>query len=305
MNILITGSSGFVGPYLVEELLKNYPNCELFSFNMRAFGFEHEEFVGDICDVKIVDELVEKVRPDLVFHLAGFSSQAKSFDYPELVLDVNVGGTRNILEAVKKYSPDAKILIVSSAAVYGKPSKVYVDEGMDLQETSPYSKSRIEQEKLISLYPDLYIVVSRSFNHTGPGQIDEFVLSSFAKQVADIKLKKIDPVILVGNLEVVRDFSDVRDVVRAYRLLLEEGRAGEIYNVGSGQGYELKSLLDKLIDIAGVKVEVKVDEKMYRPLDVPKLIADISKIKQDTSWSPVYSIDKTLEDLLNYWQNKN
>jgi len=155
------------------------------------------------------------------------------------------------------------------------------------------------------LYPDLYIVVSRSFNHTGPGQIDEFVLSSFAKQVADIKLKKIDPVILVGNLEVVRDFSDVRDVVRAYRLLLEEGRAGEIYNVGSGQGYELKSLLDKLIDIAGVKVEVKVDEKMYRPLDVPKLIADISKIKQDTSWSPVYSIDKTLEDLLNYWQNKN
>lgn len=299
MKILITGLNGFVGPYLKKELEDNgYEVFGLDRSNERGFD---NVFCGDIRDANFVEEVIKKVLPDEVYHLAGFSSVKKSFEEPELVMDINVGGTRNLLEAVQKYSHAAKILMVSSAEVYGKPLYLPVSETESLKVTSPYSKSRIEQEKLVDEFNDLHVIVSRSFNHTGPGQLETFVLAAFAKQIVDIKKGLRDPVIYTGNLDVVRDFSDVRDIVRAYRLLLEQGKKGEAYNVGSGKGYKLEELLNGMISQAGIEIAVVVDPNRLRPVEIMELIADISKIRKKVGWKPVYSMDNTIGDLLDYF----
>ncbi|MDD3861682.1 MAG: GDP-mannose 4,6-dehydratase [Candidatus Gracilibacteria bacterium] len=302
MKALITGSTGFVGPYLKKELESH--GYEVFGLDRNNPEKLESVFCGDICDVDFVESVVKQVMPDEIYHLAGFSSVKKSFDEPELTMKINVGGTKNLLEAVRKFCPESKVLIVSSADVYGKPNKIPINEYQDLVETSPYSISRIAQEKLIDEFKDLFIVVSRSFNHTGPGQPEIFVLPDFVKQVVEIEKGIKDSIIFTGNLDVVRDFSDVRDVVKAYYLLLQKGKKGEVYNVGSGKGYNLAELLNKIIDLSGIKIEVKQDPSKMRPIEIVELVADISKIVNDTRWEPDYSIDRTIEDLLNYWRLK-
>lgn len=302
MKALITGSTGFVGPYLKKELESH--GYEVFGMDRNNPENLKSVFCGDIRDSGFVDDVIEKVLPDEVYHLAGFSSVKKSFEEPELTMEINVGGTRNMLEAIKKFCPKSKVLIVSSADVYGKPKKVPINENEEVQETSPYSKSRIAQEKLMNEFRDLDIVVSRSFNHTGPGQPEIFVLPDFVKQVVEIEKGIKEPVIFTGDLNIVRDFSDVRDVVRAYYLLLQKGKKGEVYNVGSGKGCNLGELLKKIIALSDVEIEIKQDSSKMRPVEIVELVADVSKIMQDVGWKPNYSIDRTIKDLLNYWRLK-
>lgn len=302
MKALITGSTGFVGPYLKRELEAD--GYEVFGLDRNNLKNLENIFCGDICDADFVDSVIKEVVPDEVYHLAGFSSVKKSFEEPELTMKINFGGTKNLLEAVREFCPKSKVLIVGSADVYGKPQRIPINETEVTQETSPYSKSRIAQEKLVEEFKDLFIVVSRSFNHTGPSQSETFVLPDFVKQVVEIEKGMKEAVISTGNLNVVRDFSDVRDVVLAYYLLLQKGKKGEIYNVGSGKGCNLGELLNEITSFSDMKILVKQDPSKMRPIEIPQLVADISKIVKDTGWKPSYSIDRTLRDLLDYWRLK-
>lgn len=302
-KVLITGMSGFVGPYLKSELESH--GYEVFGLDRgSSSGIESDGvYLGDITDFEFVEKVIQEIMPNEIYHLAGFSSVKKSFEQPELAMKINVEGTRNVLEAVRKFCPNTKVLIVSSSDIYGAPKIIPIRESESVQATSPYSASRIAQEKLVDEYKDLYIVISRSFNHTGPGQTDTFVLADFTKQVVEIEMGLKEPVIHTGDLEITRDFSDVRDVVRAYYELLQKGKRGQIYNVGSGIGYNLSDLLMKIITLSGLDILVKKDPDKVRPIDIPELVANISKISADTGWIPVYSIDKTIEDLLHYWRS--
>lgn len=302
MKVLITGSTGFVGPYLKKELESH--GYEIFGLDRHNPENIKNVFCGDICDSEFVDSVVEKVSPGEVYHLAGFSSVKKSFEEPELAMRINVGGTENLLGAVSRLCPKSKILMVSSADVYGKPKKIPINENEEVKETSPYSRSRIAQEKLINRFKDLFIIVSRSFNHTGPGQSEIFVLPDFTKQVVEIEEGIKESIIYVGDLDVVRDFSDVRDIAHAYYLLLQKGKRGNIYNVGSGNGYNLHELLNRIINLSKIKIEIRKDPAKIRPIEIMELVADNSKLKNDTGWKPIYTMDKTIDDLLHYWRLK-
>ncbi len=300
---LITGISGFVGPYLAKELKKH--KYDVFGLD-RTGGLITDKIKIEKCDLldkENVFEVINEIKPDFVFHLAGFSSVKDSWDKPELCKKINVEGTRNLLDAIMKAKLNPKILIITSAEVYGKPKKLPLKETFTLSPESPYAKSRVEQEKLLLNYKNLDWIVSRSFNHTGPGQQPIFVIPEFAKQLAEIKLKKSKPKIFVGNLKAKRDFSDVRDVVAAYRILLEKGKSHEIYNVCSGKSYVVKSLLSRMIKMSGKKVNVVVDKDKFRPVDIMDLKGDNKKFKK-LGFKFKYSINKTLKDSLNWWIDK-
>ncbi len=298
MRALITGIDGFVGQYLKRTLE---------DFGWQVFGMTHSDkgkpreniFSGDILNADLVDEVVTSTSPEAVFHLAGFSSVKKSFDDPIVVQNVNVGGTENLLNAIQRSVPLAKTLIVSSAEVYGGTHDLPIQESEGLLGSSPYALSRIAQELLVKKYPQLAIVIARSFNHTGVGQTDTFVLPGFCKQIVLMEKGRQDPILSVGNLEVIRDFSDVRDVVKAYLLLIEKGKVGEIYNVGSGHGYKLVDLLEYILSQTATHVDVRIDSDKVRPTDTPILIANIAKIRQATNWLPHYSIQQTLGSMLD------
>jgi GDP-4-dehydro-6-deoxy-D-mannose reductase len=302
MKALITGIEGFVGPHL-NSLLKKY--------NLQTFGTyfqpvkNPEDFIHlDVTNREEVFEVLKKVQPDYIFHLAGFSSVKLSFKAPEKCQEINVQGTRNILDAIVENKLNCKVLIVSSAEVYGEPQLIPLTESHQLVAKSPYGESRIAQEALCEQYSKqhgLFIIISRSFNHTGPGQMDTFVMSSFAKQIVEME-KEPSGVIKVGNLEAIRDFSDVRDVVKAYYLALVEAKKGEKYNVCCGNGYKLKDLLQMMINKSPCNVQVEQDPSRLRPNDIPVLIGDNTKFKKATSWEPEIDIETTLQDLMDYWR---
>lgn len=279
--VLITGISGFVGHYLREELESN--GYTVYGLDIRGDDITGEGkkiFQCDITDFNSIYNVIDNIRPDEIFHLAGFSSVAKSFENPELCFKINVDGTKNLLDAVIKAGINPKILVISSSEVYGKPKYNPIDESHPLNPISPYGESRVKQEKLCLEYikkHDLKIIISRSFNHTGPDQPETFVIPSFKKQIRDAK---DGDTISVGNLDVVRDFSDVRDVVKVYCILLEKGQAGEIYNVGSGNAYKLKEVLDTLIKESGKNLLVQVSKERYRKADIEEQVCDARKLQK-------------------------
>jgi GDP-4-dehydro-6-deoxy-D-mannose reductase len=264
---LITGSEGFVGPNLKRELEKN-------DYEVVGLDFQgNPDFKCDITDRESLSKVINSVKPNFIFHLAGFSSPSKSFEKPELCFKINVEGTRNLLDISKKIE-GCRVLIVSSGEVYGNPEYLPIDEKHPLNPNSPYGESRVEQEKIALGYRNNIIV--RPFNHTGPDQPPIFAIPSFRKQIAEAKN---GGVIYTGNLEVVRDFSDVVDVVHAYRVLLEKGELGEIYNLGSGKGYRLRDVIESLIKDSGKDLRIETDPEKYRKIDLSKLICDNTKIK--------------------------
>jgi len=300
---LITGSYGFVGTHLSQALVQTGNTVTGFG-NSPALENDTNYHQVDIRDAAEVEGVVASIKPDEIYHLAGVSSVQESLDAASLTHAVNVEGTANLLEAVRKHTPGARLLIVGSAEVYAaKLTPLSEDDALD-GGSSPYAQSRIDQEKLVATYDDLNLFLSRSFNHTGPGQLDNFVLSSFARQVAAIKLGQQPPLVSVGNLEVIRDFSDVRDIVSAYIALMEKGECGNIYNIGSGQGYRLQNLLEELIALSGVAIEIQVDPDRLRPADKPSLIADTGKFRAATGWEPQYTISQTLADMIADWEKK-
>lgn len=299
MKILITGIGGFVGPYLAENL-KNH-GYDVYGIERHGSGSD-KIFLGDILDTDFLSKTINDLKPDLIFHLAGFSSVQKSFSDPELCMKINVQGTKNILELLSHSQKKTRLVVISSAEIYGIPKLVPIAESHPLKPTSPYGQSRLAQEDLISSYPDHDIVILRSFNHTGPGQQSTFVVSDFAKQIIEIEKGMKDPTVHVGNLEAVRDFTDVRDIVEAYRCAIEKAQPHTPYNVCSGTGDTIASILEKLIALSGLTIEIVQDSARTRPSDVPKLIGSHDRFTEATGWHPQIPFERTLSDMLDWWR---
>lgn len=292
MKALITGGKGFVGPHL-----KTYLETQGFE----VIAVDKEDF--DILDKDSVFKFISENNFDHIYHLAGFSSPRLSFEKPQLCHDVNVIGTKNLLDAVVESNSKPKILIVSSAHVYGEPKYLPIDEHHNTDPTtSPYAKSRIDQEKLTQKY-QLPIIVSRSFNHTGPGRQPIFICSEFAKKIAEIEKGIRSLIIEVFDLKTERDFTDVRDMVKAYYIALEKADIGEIYNICSGKSYSAQNILDILLSFTDKEIQIKETPKEHKR-SVPVLVGDNSKFIQKTGWKQEIPFEQTLKDLLNYWRQR-
>ena len=256
-----------------------------------------------------VFDLLKKIRPSLIFHLASLTSPADSFKNPTGTIVNNIMLQINLLEAVKKNNLfNTKILIVSSADIYGAVEKkdLPIDEDTKLMPTSPYSVSKIAQDFLGLTYYLSYrlmVIRVRPFNHIGPRQSSHFVVASFAKQIAEIEKGKRKPILYVGNLEAKRDFTNVKDMVRAYTLAIDKGKIGEVYNIGSGVSYKISDILHKLVSISTVKIRIEKEENLMRPNDNPELVCDSSKFIKLTGWKSEFSIEETLKDTLDYFRN--
>lgn len=309
----ITGISGFAGSYLAYELLsRDYEvsGTYLTEESLRNLSEKKENLNLrrlDLTDESALFELIAKVRPDFIFHLAALTSSADSFSDPWKTMANNIKVQISILEAVRSAKINPRILNVSSAHVYGLVAKenLPIDEDTPFVPTSPYAVSKITQDYLGLQYFISYgldIVRTRPFNHIGPKQSDNFVVSAFAKKIAEAEKSGKDE-ISVGNLEPKNDFTDVRDVVVAYRLLLEKGKKGNVYNIGSGKSHSISEILDKMLALSPKKIKAVEDETLLRPSDNPELVCDITKIKNDTGWEPHVSLDQSLKDTLDYWRS--
>ena len=308
---LVIGAAGFVGGYLID-CLRNEFGMEVTGTRLTNQNFTHEGaeiFDLDIMKKEDISALLEKIRPDYIFHLAAQSSVAVSWKNPQLTVDINIKGTLNLLDAVRELDYKPTLLLVGSGEEYGASG---AEHGQINEETVPkpgnvYAATKATQNMLGSIYAKAYslrIISVRAFNHIGAGQAETFVVSDFCKQVAEIEKGKKDPCLYVGNLSAYRDFTDVRDVVRAYAMLAESGKYGETYNVGSGHAIQIQTILDKIIARSTAKIEVKIDEKKLRPVDVPKIEADVSKIKKEVGWETRLSIDDTIGDVLDWWRER-
>lgn len=312
MRALITGISGFAGSFLAQHLLeKNYELSGTFiSEDVKNIDNIKEEIKLEKIDLLSrheVNKFIEKVSADFVFHLAALTSPKESFESPEKIFTNNVTAQINILEAIRLSNTNPRILITSSAEVYGLASSkdLPIGEATELKPSSPYAVSKIAQDYLALQYflsYDMDIVRVRPFNHIGPRQSPNFVISSFAKQIADIE--KRGGSIKVGNLDSKRDFTDVRDMVRAYLLLLEKGKSGEVYNAGSGKSHRIGNILDKLISYSVKKIKIETEPSRLRPSDTPDIYSDNSKIEKETGWKAQIPLEKTLLDTLNYWRER-
>jgi GDP-4-dehydro-6-deoxy-D-mannose reductase len=305
MKTLVTGTEGFVGPYLIGELLsKGYEVTGTFKDEIKTkLPAEVKKVHLDILDLSDVKKAFEKAKPDVIFHLAGISNVKFSIDNPEITMKINVEGTKNILEAAFCMKKRPKVLVIGSAEEYGIPKKVPITEDLELNPVTPYAKSKVEAEKIAFEYvkKGLDAIILRSFNHIGPGQTDGFVCSAFAKQISEIEKGK-EPVIFVGNLESKRDFTDVRDVVKAYLLAIEKGKPGIPYNICSGNAYQIKDILSKLLKMSKVKIEVKEDKTRMRKSDIPILQGDNSRFLKATGWKPKIKLEESLKDILEEWR---
>ena len=306
MNILITGASGFVGGHLIESLLASSSD-RIFGTCMAkdpSLNSDVRWLEGDLADPNFAAHCIELAQPDRVYHLAALSSAGKSFAEPLETLSNNIAAEFYLLEAIRLHRPDARVLIVGSIDEYGATSDEAVDESSALRPISPYGVSKISQDFLALQYAlshKLLVVRVRPSNHIGPRQREEFVVPAFCKQVAMINAGLQDPVVHVGNLAAIRDFTDVRDMVRAYQLAIEQGRSSEVYVLGSGQPVSIKEVLHKIVGFGTKKVEIEVDQSKFRPLDVPRLVANAKKFVDLTGWKTTITLDQSLHDIVNYW----
>lgn len=303
MKALIFGVSGFVGHYLTEEL-RSHGYDVAGSDILPSCGNKNVEYYdGDLLDPDFVAELIQKVKPDVIFNLAAISSVGASWKIPQTTIQVNVVGALNILEAAGKYARGAKVMFIGSSEEYCVKDGA-ISESDPLSANNPYGISKMAQEQFVDSYRAKYgmkIYYARPFNHTGIGQKDSFVLPSFCKQAAMIEASGEGGDIRVGNLTAKRDFSDVRDVARAYRLIIESDDDSKIYNVGSGKAYGLDEMLQYIVSLCSVDVKVVVDQERFRPIDTPIVLCDNSAIKRDLGWEPRYSIFDTLKDMYEYY----
>ena len=316
MRVLITGITGFVGSHLADFLLEK-GGIEVYGierWRSRTENIEHIKdrinLMGcDIRDASSVKKLIEKIKPERIFHLAAQSFVPTSWHAPQETLTTNIIGELNIFEAVRELGVNPLTQIAGSSEEYGlvKKDELPVKETNPLRPLSPYAVSKVGQDLLGYQYYKSYglnIICTRGFNHSGPRRGEVFVCSDFSKQIALIEKGKQKPVISVGNLEAIRDFTDVRDMVRAYWLATEKGKPGEVYNISSGKGYKIKEVLDILLRLSKERIEIKQDPSRMRPSDVPVLIGDCKKFREATGWKPEIPFEKTLEDLLNYWRER-
>lgn len=314
-RILITGFGGFVSNHLIEFIEKLDTSFEIFGVS-RSF-IRHPKIINSVFNHVIMDlkqessvyELIKSIEPDYVIHLASNSSVAYSWSEPVKSFQNNTNIFLNLVEAIRVCNLKSRVLSVGSSEEYGLVdlNDLPLKEDSKLNPISPYAVARVSQELISTIYTKGYgidILKTRSFNHIGPGQSSSFVISSFAKQIIERKLNLANGPIQVGNIDLVRDFIDVRDVVSAYWNILLNGKTGENYNVCSGVGFSIKEVLEKMIQIAGKKCTIEIQKDLIRPIDNPIIIGDNNKILFDCDWKPAYKIEDSLKDILNYWSQK-
>ncbi|UCD06684.1 MAG: GDP-mannose 4,6-dehydratase [candidate division WOR-3 bacterium] len=315
MRILITGISGFAGSHLADYFLAEGKH-EIFGtikWRSKRDNILHlEDKVNlvecDITDAFAVKSVLEKSKPDFIFHLAAQSYVPFSWHVPKATLETNIMGELNVFECVRELKLDPLIHIAGSSEEYGlvHPDEVPIKEDNPLRPLSPYAVSKVAQDFLGYQYFKSYglkVVRTRAFNHTGPRRGEVFVTSNFARQLIEIERGHRKPVLHVGNLNAVRDFSDVRDVVRAYAFALEKGTPGEVYNIASGEGVKIGGLLDRLVALSKVNIKIEQDPDRMRPSDVELLVGSADKFKKVTGWKPEIPFDKTLTDLMDFWRS--
>ena len=303
MRALVIGADGFVGRHLVAHL--------------RSEGDEVVEAVGghdqdgpnrhriDVTDAGGIRRLVDDAKADAIYHLAAVAYGPDASRDLGMAVSVTVGGTANVLAAAADHERRPTVLVTGSSEVYGSPSVDAIDESTPLAPLSPYGATKVAQETIALTYgrsADLPVVATRSFNHIGPGQRDAFAVASFARQLREIADGRREPVLRVGNLAPVRDFTDVRDVVRAYRLLVAGGHTGEPINVASGRGVAIGEVVDELVGLCGVPVRVEVDPTRVRATDPQRIVGDASRLHRLTGWEPVIPLSRTLADI---WASLN
>ncbi len=306
---LVTGALGFAGRHLLAEL-EGQTDWDLVGL-ARGHGSpigRERILTCDLLDATLVSRVIAHHRPDIIFHLAAQSYVPQAIAAPAETIHNNVAGQVNLLEACRAASLDPTILIVGSSEEYGfvDPEDGPIREDQPFRPLNPYAVSKIAQDMLGLQYALSYgmqIIRVRPFNHFGPGQSDRFVLSTFARQIAEAERELIEPVVLTGNLDARRDFLDVRDVARAYCMLVESGEPGEVYNVASGVAHRIGDLLDRLIALATLKIDVRPDPARMRPSDIPVVIGDASRLRDATGWEPLFSADQSLIDTLNAWRH--
>lgn len=303
-RVLIFGAGGFVGSYLCKEFLNNgYKVSGTDKGEGSALPSEVDFYRTDLMQANEVEKLIDQIQPDIIVNLAAISSVGASWNMPQTTMAINVIGALNIMEAARKSEQKPRILFVGSSEEY-VISENPLDENTQLNANNPYGISKVTQEQFAKLYREQYglkIYCVRPFNHTGIGQRDSFVLPSFCKQVAEIDKSGKDGKIQVGNLKVKRDFSHVKDVVRAYRMIVESDNCNQIYNVGSGNAYSLEDMLTYIIGLSNQHIEIEVDQNRIRPTDQPVICCDRSLIGKELGWEPQYNVYDALKEMYEYY----
>ena len=311
MRSLITGVGGFAGSHLADCLLAQAGaaaevwGCDLSVAHRPYLSSKITLLAADLRDPQAARDVVEQSHPDHIYHLAGQAFVGDSWTHPWETLETNLRAQVNLLEAIVASGLRPRVLVIGSADEYGRVgiSSTPIDETQPLLPDSPYGVSKVGQDFLGLQYFLSYALPAirvRPFNHIGPRQSHKFVAAAFASQIAAIEAGQQPPVMQVGNLEARRDFTDVRDTVRAYALLLEHGQAGEVYNIGSGASRRIRDLLDVLLSLARTPIRVETDAARLRPNDLPDLVCDATRLRQATGWQPRFTFEQTLADLLNY-----
>ncbi|HZO30614.1 MAG TPA: GDP-mannose 4,6-dehydratase [Chloroflexota bacterium] len=313
MRVLITGAAGFVGRHLAAHLFAEGGH-EIWGLTRARRVIEGLDsrmrlVVADLREKESVDEAVQRVRPQAVYHLASQASVARSLADPLDTILNNVVGQVNLLEACARHAPEARILVVGSNEEYGltRPDELPISEAKELRPISPYAVSKVTQDLLGHQYfatRGLQVIRVRPFTHTGPGQANLFVTPAFARQLAEMERGQREHRMRVGFLDGQRDFTDVRDVVRGYRLLIERGEPGDVYNLGAGVPRSVRSILDGLLELTTVRPVVEIDPSMIRPLEMPVMYADCSKIYAATGWKTEIPFEQTLRDVLDDWRQR-
>jgi GDP-4-dehydro-6-deoxy-D-mannose reductase len=307
-RILITGASGFVGRHLVHHLVQSGEReITGLSSRKRPDIDGARLLVCDLRDADLTTRVLQRHRPDVIYHLASQSHVPRAFSDPADTLITNAVGQINLFEGCRAAGIDPVIISVGSAEVYGavSPGSIPIDENQPMAPNNPYASSKAAQDIYAAQYVASFgakVVRVRPFNHVGPGQTDRFVVASFARQIAEVEAGRADPVVLVGNLEPIRDFLDVRDVVRAYRLLANADHAGDVFNVASGRGIRIRQILDMLVDRAECDIDVRVDPERLRPSDVPEFRGDATRLRSATGWEPLIPLEQTVQDVLDDWR---
>ena len=317
-TVLVTGANGFVGRHLLNLLTSE--GTHVVAWQRTSHLNELEETKNsqgrnatttlwqsmDVLDRKAVFESIRTIRPSAIYHCAGAAHVGNSWNQPLNTLRVNTIGTHHLLEAIRLTQLDTRLLIPGSAMVY-KQSSDAINETHPIGPSNPYGLSKLAQELLgtrAAKYNGATVLITRSFNPLGPGQDPSYVASGFAEQIARIETCGTKPVIRTGNLDARRDLTDVRDTVRAYRLIMESGQSGRIYNVCSGRTYVIRDVLERLLLQTQAEIRIESDPERWRPQDNPLLLGDPKRLKDELGWTPSISLDHTLNDLLNYWRKR-
>jgi GDP-4-dehydro-6-deoxy-D-mannose reductase len=319
-SILITGISGFVGGHFTRFIVDMYPDYSIHGLSRSKPSWDFIKNRKHILDTitfhqcnllnpKTVNDIIREIRPDYILHLASFSSVSQSWIEPVASFLNNTNAFLNIVESVRIQSLTTKILSVGSSEEYGivDKSDLPLIEKKPVAPANPYAVARVSEEYLAQIYAKGYhlnVCCTRSFNHIGPGQSDQFVVSSIAKQFAEIAIYHKKPVIRIGAGSIIRDFIDIEDVIRAYDAIFKKGVSGEVYNVCSGRGYSIYDIVTFLSELLHIPVVVEQNQNLLRPIDNPALIGNFSKLQTSTGWKPQCPIENSLEKIHAYWLNK-